>query len=90
MQVNVLSASLKKKGYEFPIKVRAYSCETISDAKNILKAFESKYKLEEYEAVRPLFDPNGYVRDVIQIGSVINNVTTMEDYWADCKDELES
>ena len=42
IQVNVLSANLRKKGYEFPIKVGAYSCETRSDAKNILKAFERK------------------------------------------------
>ena len=90
IQVNVLSASLRKKGYEFPIKVGAYNCETRSDAKNILKAFERKYQLEEYEVVRPAFDPNGYARDVLQIGSVIKHVNTMEDYWADCKDEPES
>ena len=90
VQVNVLSASLRKKGYELPIRVGAYSCDTRPDAKNILKAFESKYKLEEYEVVKPMFDPNGYARDVLQIGSVIKHVTTMEDYWADCKDELES
>ena len=42
IQVNALSASLRKKGYEFPIKVGAYSCESRSDAKNILKAFENK------------------------------------------------
>ena len=90
IQENVLSASLRKKGYEFPIKVGAYSCESQSYAKNILKAFEKKYRLEEYEVVRPMFDPNGYARDVLQIGSVIKHVTTMEDYWADCKDELES
>ena len=37
-----------------------------------------------------MFDPNGYARDVLQIGSVIKHVTTVEDYWGDCKDELES
>ena len=37
-----------------------------------------------------MFDPNGYARDVLQIGSVIKHVTTMEDYWADCKNELQS
>ena len=40
--------------------------------------------------VRPMFDPNGYARDALQIGSVIKHVTTMEDYWVDCKDELEN
>ena len=37
-----------------------------------------------------MFDPNGYARDVLQIGSMSKHVTTMEDYWADCKEELES
>ena len=90
IEVNVLSASLRKKGYEFPMKVGAYSCESRSDAKKMLKEFENKYKLEEYEVVRPIFNPNGYARDVLQIGSVIKHVTTIEDYWVDCKDELES
>ncbi len=40
--MNVLSASLRKKGYEFVIKVGAYSRETRSDVKNILKSFKKK------------------------------------------------
>ena len=75
----MLSASLRKKGYAFPMKVGAYSCKSQFDAKNILKAFENKYKLEEYEVVRPMFNPNGYARDVLQIGSVIKHVSTIED-----------
>ena len=27
---------------------------------------------------------------MLQIGSIIKHVTTIKDYWADCKDELES
>ena len=79
----MLSRSLKRKGYEFPMKVGAYSCESHSNAKNMLKAFEMKYKLEAYEVVRPMFDLNGYVRDVLQIGSVIKHIITIEDYWVD-------
>lgn len=45
----------------------------------MLKAFKNKYKLEEYEVMRPMFDPNGYSKDVIQIGSIIKHVNTMED-----------
>ena len=37
VQMNVLSRSLKKKGYEFHMKVGAYSCESHSNAKNMLK-----------------------------------------------------
>ena len=80
IQLNVLRTSLRKKGYEFSMKVGAYNCESQFDAKNVLKAFEKKYKLEEYEVVRPIFDPNGYAKDVFQIGSVIKHVTTIEDY----------
>jgi hypothetical protein len=90
LQVNMLSVGLRKKGYEFPIKVRAYNCESRSDAKNLVKAFEGMYKLQEYEVLMPMFDPNRYALDALQIGSVIKHVTTIEDYWADCKNELES
>ena len=90
IQVNVLSGSLKKKGYELPMMVGAYSCNSHSDVKNMLKAFEMKYKLEAYEVIRPMFNPNGYTRDVLQIGSMMKHLTTIEDYWVDCKNELES
>lgn len=60
LQVNALSAGLRKKRYEFPIKVGAYGCESRSDAKNMVKAFEGKFKLQEYEVLRPMFDLNGY------------------------------
>ena len=43
IHVNLLSASLKKKGYEFPMRVGAFSCELRSDAKNMLKTFETIY-----------------------------------------------
>ena len=43
-----------------------------------------------YEVLRPMFDFNGYARDVLQIGSVIKHITIVEDYWVDCKDEFES
>ena len=65
IQVNMLSGSLKKKGYKFPMKVGAFGCETHSNAKNMLKMFEMKYKLETYEVLRPMFDTNGYARDVL-------------------------
>ena len=45
IQVNVLSESLKKKGYEFSMKVGSFSYESHSNAKNILKVFEMKYKI---------------------------------------------
>lgn len=80
LQVNVLSESLWKKGYEFPMKVGAFSCDSRSDAKNMMKIFEKKYKLDMYEVLRPMFDPNGYAKDVLQIGSVVKHISMIEDY----------
>ena len=88
--MNLLSASLRKKGYEFPMQVGAFSCESRLDAKNMLKMFETRYSLEMYEVVRPMFDPRGYARDVLQIGGTVRHITTVEDYWADCRNEFES
>ena len=88
--MNLLSGSLKKKVYEFPMKFGAFSCESQFDAKNMLKTFKTKYHLEMYEVVRPMFDPKGYAREVSQIGGTVKHVTTIEDYWADCRDEFES
>ena len=89
IQVTMLSGSLNKKGYEFPMKVGSYSCESQCNAKKMLKAFEIKYKLEDYEVMRAGVYPNGYTSDVLQIGSVIKHVISIEDYWIDCKHELE-
>lgn len=72
------------------MKVVAYSFDSYFDAKNMLKVFKSMYKLKEYEFMRPMFNPNGYARDVLQIRSVIKNATTLEDYLENCRDELES
>lgn len=72
------------------MKVGAFNCDTRSDAKNMMKVFKKKHKLDMYEALRPMFDPNRYAKDVLQIGSVIKHVLTIEDYQTDCKDEFES
>ena len=45
IHVNLLSTSLKKKGYEFPMQVGAFSYESRSDMKNMLKTFETRYSL---------------------------------------------
>lgn len=45
LQVNIPSRNLKKKGYKFPMKVKAFSCDTWSEAKNMMKVFKKKYKI---------------------------------------------
>ena len=72
------------------MKLGNFSYESHSDANNILKVLGVKQKLEIYEVLRPIFDTNGYAREVFQIGSVIKHVTTIEDYQADGKDEHKS
>ena len=66
LQVNLLSHSLRKKGYDFPIKVGAFNCDYKSEAKNMMKEFEKKYKIDMYEELRPMFDSYGYAKDVLQ------------------------
>ena len=56
----------------------------------MLKMFETKYHLEMYEVVRLMFDPKVYAREVLQIGGTVKHITTIEDYWDNCKDEFES
>ena len=63
--MNLLSASLRKKWYEFPMKIGDFNCESLFNMKNMLKKFEMMYHLEMYEVVRPMFDPKGYARDVL-------------------------
>ena len=61
------------------MKVGAFNCNTRFDAKNMM-VFEKKYKLDMYEFLRPMFDPNRYAKDVLKIKSVIKNITMMEVY----------
>ena len=85
-----MRGSLKKKGCELPMKVGAFSYESQSDMKNMLKTFEMRYHLEMYEMDRPMFDPKGYAREVLQIGGMVKHITTIEDYWANYRDEFKS
>ena len=77
IQVNVLSEILKMKGYKFVMKLGTFSYESHYDANNMLKVLGMKYKLEMYEVLMPMFDPNGYARELLQIGNVIKHVPTI-------------
>ena len=55
----------------------------------MMKEFEKKYKLDMNEDQRSMFDPNGYAKNVLQIGSIVKYVVTIEGYWTNCKDEIE-
>lgn len=47
------------------------------DAKNLTKAFERKYKLKDYQVIRPQLDPVDYVKDNLQLGSSYKHVLTI-------------
>ena len=53
------------------MKVGAFYYDTQSDARNMMKVFERKYKMDMYEVLRTIFYPNGYARDFLWIGSMI-------------------
>ena len=64
LHVNLLSRSLSK-GYDFLMKVGAFNFNSRSEAKNMIKEFEKKYKLDMYEELTPMFDPYRYAKDVL-------------------------
>ena len=72
------------------MKVGAFSCDSRSEAKNMIKEFKKKYKLDMYEELRPIFDLYRYTKDVLQISGIMKHVVTMEDYWANYQDEFKS
>ena len=43
-----------------------------------------------HKVLRPMFHPNGYAKDVLQIGSLIKHISIIKDYWVDYKDEFKS
>lgn len=43
-----------------------------------------------YKVLRPMFDPNRYAREVLQIKSLIKHINMVKDYQVDCKYEFES
>lgn len=53
LEVNTLCSAVKKAGIPSPVVVGSYSCASRFDAKNLIKAFERKYKLKDYEVIRP-------------------------------------
>ena len=54
LEVNTLCSNVKKIAeIPFPIVVGPYSCASRSDAHNLVKRFERKIKLLDYEVLRP-------------------------------------
>ena len=72
------------------MKVGALICDTQSNGNNMKNIFKQKYKLDMYEFLTPMFNPNMYTKYALQIGSMIKHITMIKDYWVNCKYEFKS
>ena len=89
LEVNELCSVMKKAGIPFLILLGGYSCALRSNAKNAVKNFEDRYKLASHEVIRLQFDTVDYIKDKLQLGPSYKHVSALEDYWANCVDEVE-
>lgn len=91
LEVNTLCSNVKKIiEIPFPIMVGSYSCASRSDIRNLVKAFESRIKLIDYEVIRPQYDPLSFVKDHLKLGYAYGHVLDIEDYWARCHNEYQT
>ena len=89
--MNTLCSNVKKiVEISFPIVAGSYSCASRSDARNLVKAFESRIKLIDYEVIRPQYDPVSFVKDHLKLGYAYRHVPAIEDYWAGCHNEYQT
>lgn len=81
LEENTLCSNVKKiVRIPFPIVVGPYSHASRSNAKNLVKIFEKKIKLVDYEVLRPQYDPVNFVRDHLKLGYAYRYVPNIEDY----------
>lgn len=81
LEVNTLCSNVKKIArISFPIVAGRYSCASRSNAQNMVKSFESKIKLVDYEVLRPQYDPINFVRDHLKFGYAYRHILDIEDY----------
>lgn len=88
LEINTLCSNVKKIAkVSFPIVVGLYLCASRSDAQNLVKRFESKIKLLDYEVLKPQYDLVNFVWDHLKLGYAYKNVPNIEDFWSRCLDE---
>lgn len=86
--MNTLCSNVKKTAeISFSIVVGPYSCAYRSNAWNLVKNFEIKIKLIDYEVLRPQYDPVNLARDHLKLGYAYRNFLDIEDFWAGCLNE---
>ncbi len=77
--MNTLCLNVKKiVRISFPIVFVPYSYASRFDAQNLVKSFESKIKLTDYEILRPQYDPINFVRDQLKLGYDHRHVPDIE------------
>ena len=72
-----------------PIVVGSYSCASRSDAQNLVKIFESKIKLTNYDVLRPQYNLINFVRDHLKLGYNDRHVPDFKDFWVGCLNEYQ-
>jgi hypothetical protein len=70
--------------------VGPYSCASRSNTQNLVKIFEGKIKLLNYEVYRPQYDLMGFVRDHLKLRHSYRHVLDIEDYWSECLNEYQT
>lgn len=89
--MNTLCSNVKKiVEKSFPIVVGSYTCASGSDAHNLVKSFESKIKLIDYEVLRPQYDPTKFVIDHLKFGYTYKHIPNIEYFWARCLNEYQT
>ena len=79
--MNTLCSNVKKIAkIPTPIVVGLYSCASKSDAQNLVKSFERKIKLLDYEVLRPQYDLVNFVRDHLKLGYAYKHVLDIEGF----------
>ena len=61
--------------------VGPYSCSSRLDAWNLVKKFERKIKLLDYEVLWLQYDLVNFVRDHLKLGYAYRHVLNIEDFW---------
>ena len=85
LEANTLCSNVKKiVGFPFPFVVGPYSYASKLDAQNLVKIFEGKIKLLNYELLRPQYYLVNFVRVYLELGYAYRHVPKIEDFWSGC------
>lgn len=56
---------------------------------NLIESSQKRYKFDEYYVIRHHFDASNYIKQNLQLGPNFNHIPSLQDLWANCKDDIE-